>query len=390
LDLPERFIHASASEQIGPPMGRSETVIEQETSELAPSVPIQEEVTERAQPVPSAPPAQQEKITQAITPMHLTVEEAMSSLPTLYSQYISVNTPRNTLIFKGPPELLEGFLFDLELIDSPAPHILVDLLAVELSDEANRSLGLDWTYAEGRFALFQPEGGAIRDLTPDERLDGLMTFPGLGQMFYQGVGKLPREFFIRLNTLEKDGKAIILANPRTVAMSGKESVIQIRKTLNFFFTEGYDTAGRPIVKKSDISADTIGRITPILLADGRIYLVVDVSVGTFTFTPTDKLPELTTRQSQTEVSVGEGETLVIGGLRQQEVVHSTARVPILGSVPVIKPLFTNKKKDTRHSVLTIFMTPQVLKPGSPPPAWRQLNEEEHKIVPIMNEASADK
>ncbi len=61
-----------------------------------------------------------------------------------------------------------------------------------------------------------------------------------------------------------------------------------------------------------------------------------------------------------------------------------------GSIPVIKPLFTKNKKDTRHSVLTIFMTPQVLKPGSPPPAWTQLSEEEHKIIPIMNETSMDK
>ena len=173
-------------------------------------------------------------------------------------------------------------------------------------------------------------------------------------------------------------------------MSAKESTIQIRKTLNFFFTEGYDTAGRPIVKKSDISADTIGRITPILLPDGRIHLAVDVSVGTFTFTPTDKLPELTTRQSTTEVNVREGETLVIGGLRQQEVVHSTARVPVLGSIPVIKPLFTRNKNDTRHSVLTIFITPQVLKPGSPPPVWSQLDEADHKIVPIMKETRMDK
>jgi len=60
-----------------------------------------------------------------------------------------------------------------------------------------------------------------------------------------------------------------------------------------------------------------------------------------------------------------------------------------GSIP-IKPLFTKNKKDTRHSVLTIFMTPQVLKPGSPPPAWTQLSEEEHKIIPIMNETSMDK
>ena len=165
--------------------------------------------------------------------------------------------------------------------------------------------------------MYQPLGNAIRDLTPDPGLDGLTTYPGSGQLFYQGVGKLPREFFVRLNALVSNGNGTILANPRTVATSGRESMIQIRKTLNYFFNEGYDTAGRPIVKKSDISADTQGQITPTLLDDNRIHMIVDVKVGSFTFSPDAGLPEQINRQSTTEVTVSEGETLVIGGLRQQ-------------------------------------------------------------------------
>ncbi|MHC4466765.1 MAG: hypothetical protein ACYSYW_09445 [Planctomycetota bacterium] len=76
-------------------------------------------------------------------------------------------------------------------------------------------------------------------------------------------------------------------------MSGKESVIQIRKTLNYFFNEGFDVAGRPIVKKSDITAETVGRITPTLLPDGEINLKSDVKVGNYRFTQAAGLPELT-------------------------------------------------------------------------------------------------
>ena len=125
----------------------------------------------------------------------------------------------------------------------------------------------------------------VRHLTPDTALDGTATYPGLGQAFYQGVGKLPEEFFVRLNSLVQDAKGTILANPRTVAMSGRESKIQIRKTLNYFSNEGFDVAGWPVVKKSDISSDTVGQITPTLLADGKIHMVVDVKVGSFTFIP---------------------------------------------------------------------------------------------------------
>ena len=395
LDLPERFIAASASQHIGPPFGRKAVTTGQPsepvaTNEQPSQAPERTEVDENG------------FVTETVKPIHMTTEEAVSSLSGSYVQYLTENPVRNILLFKGPAKVLASLRSDLKLIDTPAPHILVDLLAVELSDEANRNLGLDWTYSGGHFGLFQPSGRPIQKfgrvgITEDYRvgfpsgaLDTLNTLSGVGQLFYQGVGRLPSEFFIRLNTLVQDGDATILANPRTVAMSGKESLINIRKTLNYFFNEGFDVAGRPVVKKSDISADTEGRITPKLLPDGKIHLVVDVKVGTFTFTKDAGLPELTTRQATTEVTVEQGETLVIGGLRQQEASKTITKVPILGDVPLLGFLFRREETEVHHSVLTIFITPQVLRAENLTPEWPQLNSEDHKLVPIMPEEPENK
>ena len=384
VDLPQRLISPQARTCYGPPMGRAASMATDATSPGQ----QQEQSSAAITSEPAAPsplPADSGIITRTIEPLHMTVEEALASLPTKYNQYVTANTSRNLLLFMGPAELLAELQRNLKLIDTPASQILVDLLAVELTDEANRELGLDWTYAEGRFAMFQPMGNAIRDLSPDASLDGLTTYPGTGQVFYQGVGKLPREFFVRLNALVQDGKGTILTNPRTVAVSGLEASIQIRKTLNYFFNEGYDVSGRPIVKKSDISADTQGRITPTLLADGRISMVVSIKVGSFTFTPDAGLPEQVNRESTTTVIVREGQTLVIGGLRQQEMTEAVIKVPILGDIPIIGLLFKKTQKATRNSVLTLFITPHVLLPDVPAPDWPQLDANDHKIQPIMKE-----
>jgi type II secretory pathway component GspD/PulD (secretin) len=270
-----------------------------------------------------------------------------------------------------------------------------------LSDDATRQLGLDWTYAEGHFGFFQPSGSTVQKFGhvgtgedhrvgfPSGALDSLSTLTGVGQSFYQGVGKLPREFFIRLNTLVTDGEGKILANPRTVGVSGKQSVIHIQKTLNYFFNEGFDVSGRPIVDKSDISATTEGRIVPTLLEDGRIHLTVEVMVGTFTFTQEAGLPEQTTRKSETEVSVQQGQTLILGGLRQQEMTSSMTKVPILGDIPLLGGLFKHEETEVRNTVLTIFITPQILTADNPVPDWPKLNGEDHEIVPIMDEEPPD-
>ncbi|MCP4709785.1 MAG: hypothetical protein GY869_14275 [Planctomycetes bacterium] len=392
VDLPDRFVHASAALSNGPPMGRPESenpsLFATELT-VNPVVAGDNSISGAQQNFSLAPENQADLVTKVISPTHMTVEEAMASIPGEYATYVNLNPTRNMILFKGPEEVLKEFRNDLKLVDTPPPHVLVDLLAVELTDEANRNLGLDWTYAEGHFSFFQPVGNAIRDLTPDPLLGGITTYPGVGQAFYQGVGTLPREFFIRLNTLVMDGEGTILANPRTVAMSGKESMIQMRKTLNYFFNEGYDTSGRPVVKKSDISADTEGRITPTLLADGRIHLLVDIKVGSFTFTPEAGLPEQTNRQSTTEVTVQNGETIVIGGLRQQEMSHVEVKVPILGDIPLLGWLFKKQESIVRHSVLTIFITPRVMTPDNPRPDWAISSVDDFKRTPIIEDKSQD-
>jgi len=385
LDLPEKYISASASKHIGPPIGRdnSENMIARPVANPNIEVTVQTKTNIDSRG----------NVTEIIKPQHMTVEEVRESLPSEYGQYTTVNTVRNLILFKGPPELLSEMKSDLGLIDTEPPHILVDLMAVELTEEANRNLGLDWAYSDGHFALSQPVGRVLHNFShttaqpgfPAGFRDTLSALPGMGQAFYQGVGDLPREFFIRLNTLVKDGEGTILANPRAVAMSGNESLINIRKTLNYFFNEGFDTSGRPIVKKSDISADTEGRIVPTLLANGKIHLNVEVKVGNFTFTPDVGLPELTTRQSNTKVTVKEGQTLVLGGLRQQEMANTISKVPILADIPIIGGLFKHEETETKHSVLTIFLTPHVLKAGEPVPQWPQLDSEEHKLIPIMEQ-----
>lgn len=382
VDLPDRLIGPNATESIGPPIDKDQIEMININTNGQATPPDGTTETPNVYTGPMA--GNGDAVTEIVQPVNLTIDEAMATLPAIYQKYFTSNSSRNLFLFKGPGDVLAEFKRDLVLIDTPCPHILVDLMAVELSDEANRQLGLDWTYAKNHLAFFQPVGNAIRDLTPAQSLNGLTTYPVVGQAFYQGVGRLPEEFFLRLSSLVEDGQATILANPRTVAMSGKESSIEIRNTVNFFFNEGYDTSGRPIVKKSDISSNTKGQILPTLLPNGKIHLLVDVGVGSFTFTPDAGLPEQTSRESKTEVTVSQGQTIVIGGLRQQEATKAVIKVPILGDIPLIGALFKKEETHIRHSVLTIFITPQVMVEEITRPDWPAMDPNDYKMSPISD------
>jgi len=395
IDLLANFISSEAAANEGPPMGRGQKPIVlsvRKEQPVAAEEPAKETVKEPAKETPAAAKGNG-IIIETIKPQHISIDEVLTSLPGKYKQYLTGNIAQNMLIYEGPADVLADLRKHLDNIDKKSPQILVDLLAVELTDEANRELGLDWTYAQGGIGFLQPMGSSIRrPSTPSIPTDStiwnsLQTVPGTGQAFYQGVGNLPHEFFIRLNALVSDGKGSILANPRTVATSGQEAIIQIRKTLNYFFNEGFDDAGRPIVKKSDISADTQGRIIPTLLADSCIRMVVDIKVGSFTFSPDAGLPEQTNRESTTTVTVREGQTLVIGGLRQQEMNRTVTKVPVLGDLPLVGNLFKNTKNGTKNSVLTLFVTPHLLLENGDVPDWPHIDGNDQKIEPIMPESS---
>ncbi|MDQ7003320.1 MAG: hypothetical protein Q9N02_11665 [Ghiorsea sp.] len=98
-------------------------------------------------------------------------------------------------------------------------------------------------------------------------------------------------------------------------------------------------------------------------ADGWIMLdaspIITRLVGTATSPLGSTAPILDIKQASTLVCVRDGETVVIGGLIQDETSESERKVPLLGDIPVIGSLFTSSYKHKKRTELVIFLTPQI-------------------------------
>ncbi|MFB3882711.1 MAG: hypothetical protein ACE149_15700 [Armatimonadota bacterium] len=310
---------------------------------------------EQAPPSTPAPPAgaqaagpQPATIPPATTPGMVALvvrtrraSEVVDLLPPILKGNLSVDPSRNCILVPADTPNLEALRSALASADRPAPHIMVNVLVTELSKEANRELGLDWEAAKGHF-------GAVLPITSDGNP---------GSLFWQGVGRLDDQFLSTLSLLAEQGKATVRANPRVIATSGKESAITIRRTDFFFFDAGTDYQGHPVRARSDISADTVLRITPVLLGDGRINVRVDATIDTFTFAGKNDLPDTTRRQVTTEVTCADGDSIVLGGLTQEEAAVTVRKTPLLGDIPLLGQLFRHTERRSRESTMTIFITP---------------------------------
>jgi pilus assembly protein CpaC len=189
--------------------------------------------------------------------------------------------------------------------------------------------------------------------------------------------------------LQNRNIASILAQPRLVVKNGKSG--------------GFLSGGEvPIVT---VTANTFGVIfkpfgvrldfLPTLTQSDRIDLRVfpEVSaIGSNTFAG---VPDFIVRRSISRVELKEGESLILGGLLDQQVVKSMAKIPYLGDVPILGALFRSTSFQNRESELIFVITPRIvrtMKAGEVPklPSIEKFDHEDMRQVPVPGTSDTKK
>ncbi len=109
------------------------------------------------------------------------------------------------------------------------------------------------------------------------------------------------------------------------------------------------------------------KVKPLITPDNRIILDLDVSddsVGqTIVASGGVNVPAIDTRAIQTQVLLGDGETVVLGGILDTQQTKSATKVPWLGDLPVVGNLFKTTTNINNKDELLIFITPKILREG---------------------------
>ncbi len=159
-----------------------------------------------------------------------------------------------------------------------------------------------------------------------------------------------------LNELETNRKANILSQPNVVAMSGHAATFRVGGEVPYTYL---NENGVTVVefKEFGISLD----MTPIVDSHDNIMLTINPIVRTVdNALAIAGIPGFRTREMTTEVQLKAGETLVIGGLIQNEVTQIVSEVPLLSQIPVLGELFRSKRFNEDETELVIFLTPYLL------------------------------
>lgn len=319
-----------------------------------------------------------------------------------------VDERTNTIILTDTEDKINEFRRLIGEIDVPIKQVLIEARIVIANTDFKKELGATWGLAgidklagdttssafgdrtlgfSGRRSGFTPGSGVKESFTysadeieRDDGIDGIAgtaddvtTYTrnydfGLGDSLAVdlgvsnptgsfSLGYLTDNFLIdlELSALESDGFGEIVSQPKVLTGDKQQAVIKSGTEIAY---QKATSSGATSIEFKEAVLQL--EVTPQITPDNRIImdlLVSQDSVGAFT--PTGE-PSIDITQIKTQALVGNGQTLVLGGIFQTEEVKGVDKVPVLGDIPFLGRLFRNDLRNVEKREILIFITPKII------------------------------
>ncbi|MCU0726459.1 MAG: type II and III secretion system protein [Planctomycetes bacterium] len=277
---------------------------------------------------------------------------------------------QNILRIEAPKEKWPVVEKLLEVLDVPTPQVYVEAKIIEIKYDNNLELGVEATYdrREGTDASQPFFGKFTGNFNPESYLESVGTstpFTG-GSFEFETVGDSTAkrgEYTYILRALQERGSAEILSKPSIIAMQGKKAMITtgLNYPVQTVEVRGNQTFVTTKFEKTGIQLE----ITPQLV--GRTFVSLAIMAKDSQITervpgPEGSLnPVISERSANTEVSVRDGETIIIGGLLTSSTMESKRGLPLLSDIPLLGYLFSATRTQEVKSELVFFITPRIIK-----------------------------
>ena len=164
-----------------------------------------------------------------------------------------------------------------------------------------------------------------------------------------------------IKMLKADANTKVLSSPHILISNNEEGMFSAGEKYFFKVTEPNATSGIPSSKLDKEEVNLSLTIKPNISYSDYVTMKIDLQADAVSGTdPESKLPIISKRKTSQNVTVKNGQTVVISGLVQSKDIQSFRKIPLLGDIPVIGWLFRNSSTVNRKSNLAIFITPHIV------------------------------
>ena len=264
---------------------------------------------------------------------------------------VTVPNGSQQLILTGSPQSIRAGRELIAELDVVPQSVVLDTEILELDENNARNLGLQiGNSVSSQFQEQQPPADANGNVP---RLIGIQPF-----------GRTQIAFTATLNLLISNGTARVLADPRITTLSGRTATIRAGDNLNVLTTTGGGTGTIPTQQLQSFQTGVTLDITPIITNNGELTVALHPIVNSLTGLSAAGIPQISTRDTQTTVHLRDNETLVIGGLIQENTQRTESKIPLLGDLPLIGRAFRNQNVSFTRNELIIVVTPHLIDSNS--------------------------
>lgn len=288
------------------------------------------------------------------------IQDEVQSLLSGGDARVAVNRAAGTLAVTDYPANLDRIADYLKVLDSRMRNgVVIEAKILEITLDDETQYGINWTALPDLSSL-SLKGNLAGGATAIQNLSA-------GTTSFQ-IGVAGGRFNAVIDALAQQGQINVLSAPKVSTLNNQKAIIRIGRQDVFFravVTPATTTSAAFVTFTPDtITEGIILSVTPQIGRDGRILLAIHPSitekVGTASAPDGNTAPIVDVRETNTMVTVPDGETVFIGGLMQERTQETVKSVPLLGDIPFLGVLFRNTDQTKKKTELVILITPRIV------------------------------
>ncbi len=291
----------------------------------------------------------------------------------------SVDPDTHTITFIADSETAEEISNVLASLDHPKPQVLIKVVFLEVQLNNSLNIGVEggWTgnganqqfSAANVFGLTGLNSVATNFNALGQALPAGFPTPGSSALSSGGVYQvLGSDFQATLRAIAQAGNAEILSRPSILARDGQPATILVGQEVPLITGVTFEAVGNSTIPINNVQYTPVGiqlNLTPYI-SQNYVEMIVTPQDSEVDPTQTEPIgdgvnaPVIDTRAADTVVVTPDAQTVVIGGLMENDKSASVSKIPLLGDIPLLGVLFRSKSTADTKSELMIFMTPHIV------------------------------
>jgi len=289
---------------------------------------------------------------------------------------VTVDDRTNTLLISDTTDQLADIRALVHRLDVPIRQVLIESRIVIASDDFNKDIGVRWGLNRNTVGItgqgpgdgFALSGNAngLTNLLNGSDLDVNrfnVNLPGNNPAGSLAVAlaKLPFGTLLELelSAMQAEGTGEVISSPRVITANQHEA--HIEQGVEIPYLEAASSGATSVSFRKAVLGLTV---TPQITPDDRIVMDLKINkdtVGQIFSAGNINVPSIDTREVNTQVLVDNGETVVLGGVYEQNLLNKVDMVPFFGNLPLIGRFFQHTTDQDDKSELLVFVTPKIIK-----------------------------